>query len=373
MVKKLTKGLALLVVLGGGYWLYLRLSGNPNGLVPLPYSFPPAAEVLALDAPVLIAGDRVGARFGLFKENLALGLSTGLSKPIKIQSIAKEGEGLHRTINKLKSLQKWPQVLIYHGGSEEFSETKFLTNQVRYIQRNFERYNNDRLLTAMMVWPFLSRLIYTPIRRVRMEETASPPPKTPLDDIEYQQRIEITYRLYEIELRQLVELSRQHKALLILTTTPVNIDIAPRKTCSNSTSVTIAKEVKAIRELIRQQDYKSAYTRSTTLKDGAIANAEVLYLHGQVSYRNGLKKEALEALKLAAAYDCLGWRANQVTNSIIRTVAQELRVTLFDFDAMVEQDWNTNVTFFDEIFAQDLYYERATQYLAAVLKRILKL
>ena len=373
MVKKLIKLSVLLVIFGGLFLLWQRLSGNPKGLVPLPYSLPSASETLILDAPLLIAGDRVGARFGLFKEGLALGLSTGLSKPIKIQSIAKEGEGLHRTLYRLQSLQKWPQVLIYHGGSEEFSESKFLTSQVRKIQRNFERYNNDRILTAMMLWPFLARLVYIPIKRMQLEASPAPAAKQPLTDVEYQQRLEIIYRLFEIELNQLVAMAREHNTLLILTTTPVNLDIVPRKTCSNAGSVAIAKELKVIREFIRKQDYKSAYTRSKALKDSSIANAEILFLHGQVAFRNGLRSEAVEALKLAAAYDCIGWRANEVTNSIIRKVAREHRVTLFDFAAVTEKDWNSNVTFFDEIYPQDLYYERATEYLATVLKRILKL
>lgn len=373
MVKKLIKTLALVLVLGGGYWFWARLSGNPKGLVPLPYSMPSDSETLVLDAPVVIAGDRTGARLGLFKETLALGLSTGLSKPIKIQSVAKEGEGLHRTLFRLNSLQKWPQVLIYQGGSEEFAETKFLTSQIPNIQKNFVRFNSDRLMTAMMVWPFLARLIYIPISRVQLPLSPGPAPKTPLNDVEYQQRLEITYRLFEIELNQLVKLARDHKTLLILTTTPVNLDVTPRRSCENASTATSRKEIKEIRELIRNQDYKAAYARSKVLKDTTVANADVLYLHGQVAHRNGLRTEALDSLRLAAAFDCVGWRANEVTNSIIRKVAREQRVTLFDFADLVEKDWNKNVTFFDDVYPQDLYYEKAMNYMAIVLKRILKL
>lgn len=373
MVKKLIKALGAVLVLGTCYWFWQRLSGNPHGLVPLPYAMPVDNDTLVLDAPLLIAGDRTALRLGLFKETLALGLSAGLSKPIKIQSIAAEAEGLHRTLFKLNSLSKWPQVLIYQGGSEEFAESKFLTSQIPNIQKNFLRYQNDKLLTAMMVWPFLARLVYIPIKRVQLPLTPGPVPKTALNDIEYQQRLEITYRLYEIELNQLVQLARQHKTLLVLMTTPVNLDVAPRRSCDNASSSTTKKELKAIRELIRKQDYKAAYARSTQLKAGSVANADVFYLHGQVSYRNGLRKEALESLRLAAAFDCLGWRANEVTNSIIRKVARQERVTLFDFAQLVEKDWNQNVTFFDDIYPQDLYYERAMNYMAPVLKRILKL
>lgn len=373
MVKKLIKWGALLALLGGGFWLWRQLSSNPPGLVPLPYSIPASKQGLLLEAPVLIVGDRVGARFGLFKENLALGISVGLSKPIKIQSIAKEGHGLHRTLHQLKSLEKWPRVLIYHGGSEEFFESKFITNQIKKVRANFDLYNNDKALTAMMLWPFLSRLIYQPINRVNLPEEPSPKMKTAYSDMEYQERLELTYRLFEIELNELVTMARKNSALLILTTTPINIDVSPQRTCTNAESAAIKKEVKLIRELIKNQDYKGAYAKSQELSSSTIANAQVLYLHGQVAYRNGHRKEAIDSLKKAAAYDCIGWRSNEVTNNIIRKVAQEQRVTLFDFANMVEQDWNKNVTFFDEVYPQDIYYERAMKYLGTVLRKILKI
>lgn len=373
MVKKLIKATVIVGLIAGGLWVGRRLIANPKGLVPLPYAFTPSTVAIRPEAPILLVGDRVGARFALFKEALALNTSTGLSKPIRIQSLARDGEGLHRTLHQLNSLQSWPQVLIYHGGSQEFSESKFLTDQIPGIQRNFRRYHDDRALTAMMLWPFLSRLIYEPITRVKLNDTLNFNSKQNFSDTEFQQRLEITYRLYELELNQLVIKARDNKALLILMTTPVNIDTPPKKTCSNAQSGAIAKEVREIRELIRQQDYKSALTRSQTLKDTTMANAEVLYLHGQIAFRNGLRNEAIESLRLAAVFDCQGHRANEVTNSIIRKVAKEQRVTLFDFAALVEKDWNRNVTFFDETYAQDLYYEKAAQYLAVVLKRVLKL
>jgi len=373
MVEKLIKYGALALAALALYFVVTRLTGNPKGLLPLPYALSPASEGIQLDAPVLIVGDRMGARFGLFKENLALNLSVGLSKPIQIQSIAREGFGLHRTLRQLQSLVKWPKVLLYQGGSEEFREIKFRTDQIPVIRHNFDLYTNDRAMTAMMVWPFLSRLIYTPVQRIKLGDQVGEASKKIPSDYEYQQRLELTYRIYELELLELVKAARENKSLLILITAPVNLDVAPRRTCSNAGSALIDREVKQIREKIRNQDYKGAYAQSKVLNDGTLANAEVLYLHGQVAYRSGFVAEAVDSLKKASAYDCEGWRANEVINSIIRKVAQEQRVTLFDFAAMMDRDWNVNVTFFDEFYPQNLYYEKAMKYLAVVLKRILKL
>lgn len=373
MVKKLIKWTALFTALGASFWLWRQLSSNPTGLVPLPYSLPVAKQGLLLEAPVLIVGDRVGARFGLFKENLALGISVGLSKPIKIQTIAKEGFGLHRTLHQLKTLEKWPRVLIYHGGSEEFFESKFITNQIKRVRSNFDLFTNDNAMTAMMLWPFLSRIVYQPIKRVQLNEEPSLTLKAKYTDMEYQERLELTYRLFEIELNELVSLSRKNKTLLILTTTPINIDVSPQRTCTNAQSAAIKKEIKLIRELIKNQDYKGAYSKSKELSVSTIANAQVLYLHGQVAYRNGHRQEAIDSLKKAAAFDCIGWRSNEVFNNIIRKIANKNRVTLFDFAKLVEQDWNKNVTFFDEVYPQDIYYDKAMKYLATVLRKILKI
>jgi hypothetical protein len=83
--------------------------------------------------------------------------------------------------------------------------------------------------------------------------------------------------------------------------------------------------------------------------------------------------EALDHLHQAAAYDCQSWRATQVTNNIIRKVASEQRVMLFDFARLVESDWTKNSTFFDELNPQNLYYQKAVDALGSVLRRVLQL
>ncbi len=373
MVKKLLLALVLLPLLGVSAFVWQRFQSNPPGTIPYPYAISTPAPSLALVGPILLVGDRMGSRLALFKEDLSMGLSTGLAKPLKVESIARPGHGLHRTLHQLEALEKWPKVVIYQGGSEELSEMKFHTAEIPAIRRNFDRYADDGWRSLIMLWPQAARLLYEPFRRVALPAQPAPPRVTPWEDLEYQTRLELTYRLYEMELNRLVELSRTRDSLLVLTTTPVNVDVTPRRTCGNARSPAIAAEIGAIRDLLRRQDYKGAYPRSKALADGTIANAEVLYLHGQVAQRNARTQEALETLRRAVAYDCEAWRANEVTNSIIRKVAREQRVTLFDFALMVDEDWGKNATFFDEIYPQNLYYERAMQALSTVLKRVLRL
>jgi tetratricopeptide (TPR) repeat protein len=272
----------------------------------------------------------------------------------------------------MENLEKWPKILLYTGGSEELVEEKFLTREIPTIRRNFERFADDRWRTLLMVWPDSARLLYDPlIRQVLTDEpTVS---KREMSEAEYQARLELSYRIYEIELEQLVELSRSKDVVLIFMTSPVNLDIPPKKTCAVARTNESTRELAAIRELIRQQDYKAAYPRAKELAENTIANAEIFFLYGQVAQRIGRSDEAKGALRKAAAFDCTSWRANEVTNSILRKVARDHRVTLFDFADMVDDDWRKNATFFDEIYPQDLYYEKASKALATVLRRMLKL
>ena len=372
MLKKLLIITPLAVLGLALFWVWNRLEANPAGVFPTPYKFPKAQDKIAVDAPLLIVGDRMANRLGLFKETLSLEISTGLSKPLKTGVLAGENMGIHRTIRQLENLEKWPKIMLYTGGSQELTEEKFLTKEISTIRTNFARYQDDVWRSVMMVWPESSRLIYEPLERLVLKE--SPEAMTrELSETEYQARLELSYRLYEIELNRLIELTKSKGVVLILATTPVNLDIPPKTTCEITRTPEIAKGLADVRELLRKQDVKAAYPKSLELSQTSMANAEVYYLHGQVAHRVGRREEAIETLRKAAAFDCQSWRSNEVTNNIIRKVAREQRVTLFDFDRMVEADWNKNTTFFNEIYPQDLYYEKACRALATVLRRMLKL
>jgi hypothetical protein len=48
-------------------------------------------------------------------------------------------------------------------------------------------------------------------------------------------------------------------------------------------------------------------------------------------------------------------------------------VILFDFAILLENEWTNNITFFDEYYPQNLYYEQAMKQLGDAIKLILKL
>ena len=357
-------------LLTGGILVFDRYRKNPEQIFPLPYRFTQPARAVKLEAPILIIGDHMGSYFGKFKDELAEAISVNLDKPIKIQSLAQDGHGIHRNLHSLKSLNQWPQILIYQGASEELSENKFELSEIAKIQVNFKRYNDDRIETLLILYPWLSRIVYEPITRVNLTET---PVLRMIDEDEYLKRLETELLLFEQQLVRLVSLSRDRNTLLILTTTPINLDIPPKKVCGFTTTSDLEAQMLEVSELMEASDPKAAFTKSAKLMNQYSGNAKLFYQHGQIAKNLGNTDEAIDQLLLAASYDCRPWRVTEVHNSIIRKVAKEHQVLLFDFAKFLQQNWTQNVTFFDEIHPQNLYYEKGMKQLGLVIKNILKL
>lgn len=354
-----------------GYLVFERFSKNVEQVVPFPYQFVSEAPKVKIDAPILIIGDRMGEYFSKFKEQLALNISINLANSIKIQSMAKSGRGLHRTLHELRSLTGWPQILIYQGGSEEFMEVKFNQTDMKYIRKNFKLYGDDRIQTAMILYPWLSRLVYEPINRIKL--TDEPELLMSVLEEDYLKRLDTELMLFEQELTQLANLSKDRSSLLILTTTPVNLDILPKRTCSFTSNMAIDKEIFDMRELLKDGNPKDAYKKSSKMVSQHVGNASLYFIHGQIAKRLSQIKEAKKSLLNASAYDCNPWRSSELQNAIIRKVAREQQVLLFDFAHLVDTDYSVNTTFFDELHAQNLYYEKGMQQLGKVIKSILKL
>ena len=91
----------------------LRYKNNRSQIKPYPYVF---SNQLPNDydenAPILIIGDRQATRLASFSKLMAHKVSEQLSKPIKITSLATKGEGIHRTLQGLKQLDRLPLVTI---------------------------------------------------------------------------------------------------------------------------------------------------------------------------------------------------------------------------------------------------------------------
>lgn len=361
----------VVLLLTGGFLVWQRYSQNEEQIFPYPYSFSTTRENEKPAAPIVLVGDRMGDNLSRFIPELSQAISVHLDKPIKIQNLTALGQSLPRTLHLLEHLVPWPQIVIYHAGSEEFREKKFEISEIPKIRINLDRYQHEVIETFLILYPWLSRLVYEPVKRVQLPENPAPPEE--ITEENYLARLETELLLFEQQLVQMVEMSKNRNSLLILTTTPINLDIPPKGVCGFSSNLEIDKKILELREYLKKNDLKSAYQESTEAIRRYLGNARLLYIHGQISRRLGKLDEGRKALLEASAYDCSPWRATAVHNSIIRKVAKDHQVLLFDFALLVEKDWVQNLTYFDEINPQNLYYERAMSQLGQVIRKILKL
>ncbi len=372
-MKKIASSVIIISLLLGSAYLYLRFSKNRKQVKPYPYIIKSVdLPEYDQDAPILIIGDRQATRLASFSKYLAQMVSLNLSKPIKVASIAQKGEGLHRTLEKVKSLPKLPLIILYLGGNEEYFESTFQTKDINRITTNFKKFSDSITRTLIMIFPELSRFIYKPVDY----KVLGPQIEKDVNnytDTTIQKRNIILFELYKEHLRELFDYTKDHGSYLIAMTQPLNLDAVPRKSCAGSFPQNLNDKYLEVVKLIKAKDYKAAYGVSKDLVVMAPNNAKILYLHGKVAKNLNRIQESIDHLKLASAYDCNLWRGNIVYNSILRKVSKDKETALYDFQKLIESEWMQNITFLDDVYPQSIYFEKLSKGLAARIKKLLRL
>lgn len=372
-MKKFLSFTIVIAFLGSIGFLAYRYKKNPESQIPYPYIFQSNTyDKNISEAPILIIGDRLGKRLANYSQFMADIISSNLSKKVKIISLAEDGEGLHRTLEKIKTMGKLPLVTIYLGGSQEVYEQRFLTKDINKIIRNFKIYNDDRVKTLLMIFPVLSKFIYTNVNYQYFTNLIKEDKNEYTDSI-IQKRNMIHFKLFEEELENMFSYIKEHGSYLIALTQPLNIDIPPKKSCEGSLDQLTKDKLVKVNKLVKIKDYKAAYNITKDLILIANANADVYYLHGEITKALGLLKEAKQALDYAVAYDCKQWRGNPVFNKILEDTAAKNEVLVLDFNKIIYQDWTQNTLFMDDLYPQNLYFEKAATALSTRIKKLLKL
>mgnify|MGYP000497494254 CR=1 FL=1 len=372
-MKKITSCVILIIILLGSAYVYLRYSKNREQIKPYPYVYR-NIDIPEYDteAPILIIGDRQATRLASFSKYLAQMVSLNLSKPIKVTSIAQKGEGIHRTLEKIKRLPKLPLIILYLGGNEEYYESIFHTKDIKRITTNLKKFSDPVTKSLIMIFPAISRFLYKPVDYKVLDKEITKDTNT-YTDTTIQKRNIILFELYKEHLRELLDFTKDHGSFLVAITQPLNLDSVPRKSCTGSFPANLNDKYLEVVKLIKQKDYKAAYSISKKLVIMASNNAKILYLHGKVAKNLNKIKEAKKFLKLSSAYDCSLWRGNIVYNSILRQVARDKETALFDFQKLIESEWTQNITFIDDVYPQSIYFERLSKGLAARIKKLLRL
>lgn len=364
----------LIIIAALGVFSFERISKNPESLIPLPYKFAPSlsAQIDSENIPILIIGDRLGFQLAGYKDYLAEKISINLTKKVKILSMAQKGEALHRTLQKVKRLNKLPLITIYLGGSEEYFEKKFLSKDITIIENNFKLFSDDRIKTLLIVFPYLSKLIYDPVSYRVFDEKILKDETDYSDTIALKRKM-IGFEIYKEELNELFSYMKDRGSYLFALTTPINYDTPPNKSCDGSLDEFTSKRFDEAVELIKIKDFKKAYSITKDLVLIANNNAKIFYIHGQVAESLGYQKEGQRSLEMGVSLDCTQWRGTPVHNAILRKTAKDNEVVLFDFDKFLIADRNSNTVFSDKVYPQGLYIEKIADILSDRIKRLLKL
>lgn len=368
--------LAFLVVMAGaGKLLWSELTDTTMTKLPTPYEFsadwmPNSAKQElqeAIKANIMIVGDRMAVTLGAYSDLLSKKLSEKLSSPLKVSTFAQEDWGLHRLLKALKTAPSLPRIIIYHGSSQELVEERFLLEHSEKILNNINSYQNPKMKTALYVSPSLSKVVYEKFDKYKIGSMIKETPED-LNDLLFQTRAEIHYKLYEIEFEELVKLIQEKGGNLIITNTPINLEVKPNKVCANASSNDLAKRLRKIaQDYIDKKDYKEAVNLLKKLNEQNPANSDINYLLGMAHKGNGDMKKAKYFLEMANAYDCQIDRSSIVFNSIVERLAKFYELPFMDFQGLVYNQWNTNVLFQDNLTPQGIYYQLAMEELSKLI------
>jgi|GEM_PF-529787 len=375
MMKKIFIALALLVMGAGGFAWY-TYAGKKTLLVPYPYFFNANAskaletELSAAEkARILIVGDRMAAPLSNYTKELSEELGKNFKSPPVIYNWSKPHEGLHRTLFKLKSLKKFPSIIVYLGASSELYEKTFSINDFRAVSKNFEIYDDEKIISLIITFPWLSKVLYKKMNY--FELGAIKEYKNGLPANLKMKEKEMSFMMFQYELREMIDLVKDKKSSLVLITTPLNLEIPPKETCSTSTGTTVVEVQQEIDFFLQQGNFKKAFTDAKELANETPGNAQSYFLLGKASMGLGDLANAREAFQKATVFDCSNWRGNAVYNSIMRAEAKKRQLSLIDFDQMMSSSLSKDGLFSDELFPQNLFYQNLVSELKETLKNFL--
>ncbi len=381
MLKKLLILVFLGLILASAY-LYWDYSQKREVITPYPYTFTPAFDkkydenhaqelIQAENAKILIVGDRMAKTLDPYTKTLENAFAETLKTPPKIYNWGAENEGLFRTVHKLKKLKTLPPIIIYFGASSELMEKKFDVRDRKNILKNFQTYDDEKLISLIITFPWLSRALYKDIRYHDLGEFTEY--KSLLASTEKLSEKDVSFKLFSYEMKEMIDYIKDKKSTLIIITTPINLEAEPKEVCAHSSNEDVIGLQQEIEAEIKDGQYKSAFPKAAELAEATFSNARSFYLLGKSALGAGDIKTAREALMRASAFDCQSWRGNSVYNAIMKDLAKKNLVSVVDFDQFMSSQLSKEGLFFDEIVPQTLFYQGMIEELSANLKRILSI
>ena len=296
---------------------------------PFPYSFDydiSKESDQAKNADILIIGDH----FGVYLNGYLDHLSKGLKKRPIIYNWSAKNEGLHRLLYKMRSLKKFPPIIIYHGGSEEFFERRY------------------------------GKLDALPRKDMRQ-----------LDDLKKIQFIEETYHLFVKEFDVLVDMILSQNSKLIVITPPINILKEYKRVCSQTTTPTLNRRADAMELAVKEDRAEIVLKELPKLIQLSPTNTRFHYILGRAYLQLDRYKESIEHFERAVIFDCETWRGHLVFNKIMINKALKAGQQVIDFHGGLQTFFGEKNIFIDEIYPRHIYYRILVDKLVKLLTSII--
>lgn len=381
MLKKLLI-ITLLGIISASAYLYWDYSQKRTVITPYPYAFlnsfnekfekEHANEIKEAEfAKILIVGDRMGKTLDPHLQSLQDQFKGVFKTPPTIFNWSADNESLFRTIRKLKRLKKFPPIIVYYGASSELTEKRFDVRDKKNILKNFKAFDDERIISLIITFPWLSKVFYNDVRYQDLGDYKEY--KSFLAASQKLDEKEIAFKLFEYEVKELIDLVKDKKSNLVFMTTPINLEVEPKEVCAHATSNDIIGLQQELEAEIKDGSYKTALPKARELAEVTTSNARSFYLMGKAALGTGDLKIARESLMKAAIFDCANWRGNAVYNAIIKTQAKKNQVHVIDFEQYMNSQLSNEGLFFDEIVPQNMFYQNMTKELGDIIKKILSI
>jgi len=369
-LKFLIVGIIITVIL----LLAFRYLNNSESAFPYPYEVKAISKreiKKAKKADLLIIGGSQGQNLKPFLDNFIQEVSKDLKSPLKVYNWARVHEPMGVTLKKIKSLESLPMITLYIGGSDELHTARFKVSEIVTIKKNLKRAENETLMTAMLTFPLLSRLVYAPVDKATLGVTKDKTFKK-LPDTLMKHLFKLHYTLYKNEVVELLNLFKLKDATLWIAPAALDLEKPPLKACDYTEDQDSFDKRKKITHLLKKGQHKMALNEALDLVALRTPNAKNYFLLGHTLLKNGKFEQGRSALYHARMYDC-GFSYSTPIHLKVLMEESELRgFDIIDFNRSVLNQLGRNSLFFSDQTPQNIFYSQFINELTDKFRKFLQ-
>ena len=334
----------------------LRVDPSNIETPPFPYKVQQEPSSFKDNPQALVLGDEMAKDFMRFAPILTEKWLKTKKIQFQFHYMGNEKDGLHRSFDRLLSIEKPPKFVFYFVGNHDLYEKKFHVKQSSNIKKNLKKYNEGKWTTLAYFVPFFKRYIYPSVKKVTLQDEIIKD-ETKYNSSQLIDLFSTNFQIYESELETFIRLTKKHKIHLVIVTNPINLNWPPQVICGRQTPDSHAL-MKKIEYYFATGEVKRAKSLLDNLFKEVPSNARVHYLLGKTNLQSGNYFRARENFISANSLDCNQERGNVVYNSIAKKLGSQHGVSVIDFFRMANDNLGKKEIFKDDRFPEDYLYQK---------------